>query len=117
MIITWSSGSLNLEDAWIEDKAEVEVDSERTITGEVVVYLPAVKRYTIKVNACTFEDAMLIKELAKTGTEVQIDDEGFLVRGKIVKVNLRHFVGDVKEPSVRQRINLYVGTFELEALP
>ncbi|GAB6066008.1 hypothetical protein JCM9492_11000 [Aquifex pyrophilus] len=115
MRISWNGGELILEEAWIEDKTKAEVYTRRTITGEPVVFLPVWRKYTIRVNACTFEEAQTLKSLAESGTTITIDDDGFVVSGKIKKVELRHFIEDVKESAIRQRINLYHGKVEVEA--
>lgn len=115
MMITWNGGSLTLEDAWIENKTDVEINSRRTITGDVIVFLPAEKQYKIVINTCSFEEAMVLKTLAEGGISIQIDDEGFVVKGKIKKIQIRHFITEIKEPAIRQRANIYRGYFILES--
>lgn len=114
MLIIWDSGSLEIADAWIENKAEIALKAEQTITGDTIVFLPALEKYKIFVNRCTYEEAQLIKSLAKSGITVSIDDEGFQVQGKITEVKLEHFVKGIKEPAIRQRANIYKGTLTLE---
>ncbi|RUM29101.1 MAG: hypothetical protein DSY42_07185 [Aquifex sp.] len=115
MRIVWSGGEVVLEDAWVEDKACASLRTRRTITGEVVVFLPAHKSYKIRVNTCTYQQAMLLKDIALSGETVTVDDEGFSFTGKIKKVDLRHFVRDIKEPAIRQRADIYTGWLEVEA--
>lgn len=114
MLITWDGGSLTIADAWIENKAGIVVKAERTITGDTIVFLPATEKYKAFVNKCTYEEAQLIKSLAKNGITVTIDDEGFQIQGKITEVKLEHFVKGIKEPAIRQRANIYKGSFTVE---
>ncbi len=117
MIISWDGGTLTLEDAWIEDKTKTRVYTRRTITGSTVVFLPVYKRYTVRINTCTYEEATLLKSLAESGTKISIDDEGFLISGVIKELDIKHFVDDVKESAIRNRINLYRGKMVVEAEP
>jgi len=117
MLISWQTGQLNLPDAWIEDKAVAKIKTQRTITGKVVAFLPGLSTVRIQVNTCTYEDALTLKSLAENGTPIVVDDDGYVVRGKIKEVQLRHFVRGVKESAVRQRANIYKGYILLEAEP
>lgn len=114
MLITWSTGQLELTDAWVSNKTEVNVETQRTISGDVIVYLPASREFRIIVNRCTYEDASVLKDLALAGETVDINDDGFLLRGKLKSVKLYHLIEEIKESAVRQRLNLYRGEIVVE---
>lgn len=117
LTITAGNITIQLPEAWVEDRYNAQARTERTISGKVVVFLPSHYKITIFINACTQEQAYLLSQMAKTGQRITVSYDGATYAGVISKIDIRHIAKGMPEHVMRSRVDLYVGTLEVEVEP
>lgn len=109
--------TIQLAEAWVENRYNTQARTERTISGKVVVFLPSHYRITIFINACTQEQAYLLSQMAKTGQRITVNYDGATYTGVISKIDIRHIAKDMPEHVMKSRADVYTGTLEVEVEP